>query len=405
MIDRLGARLLDGRGWIWGVVAMVLLMAALSGVRASALWSVLACMGIGFFILMRWPAAGLFALVPATLIVTVEFGTGTEVTMNLATLLVPALAGVWILDMMRRNQVRLVPSDTNRPLMLFLLAGILSLVIGIGTWDPAVPRSSNFWIVQLAQWAIFAFSGVAFWLTANLITSETELRRMAFFYLAVAGGVAMLYMVTGGTRLVMERIVTVALNRSPFRLLLFSVASGQLLFNRALSTRWRLFAVAVVATVLITVFYLEHETISHMAGVGIAAGVLAWLRWPRLRWPVIILLVVLAVSGVLSSTVYEFAGGGAEWAESGGSRLALIGRVVEVTMRNPITGLGPAAYRNYAGMEPLAYRGAYWISPLINSHNNYVDLFSQVGLLGLGLFLWFAVELHQIRLSPSITLH
>ena len=70
-------------------------------------------------------------------------------------------------------------------------------------------------------------------------------------------------------------------------------------------------------------------------------------------------------------------------AMGGGSRLVLIGRVIEVTMRNPITGLGPAAYRPYANMKPLYYQGAYWIHPLINSHNNYVDLFSHVGLLGL----------------------
>jgi O-antigen ligase len=61
-------------------------------------------------------------------------------------------------------------------------------------------------------------------------------------------------------------------------------------------------------------------------------------------------------------------------------------------MRNPITGLGPAAYRSYARMKPLAYGRALWVAPTVNSHNNYVDLFSQVGLVGLGIFLWFAIE-------------
>jgi hypothetical protein len=43
--------------------------------------------------------------------------------------------------------------------------------------------------------------------------------------------------------------------------------------------------------------------------------------------------------------------------------------------------------------------------PVVNSHNNYVDLFSQVGLLGLGLFLWFAVELTRLgfRLRARFT--
>ena len=49
-------------------------------------------------------------------------------------------------------------------------------------------------------------------------------------------------------------------------------------------------------------------------------------------------------------------------------------------------------------MEPLLYGRAYWVNPLINSHNNYVDLFSHVGLLGLALFFWFAAEVARLGL-------
>ena len=94
--------------------------------------------------------------------------------------------------------------------------------------------------------------------------------------------------------------------------------------------------------------------------------------------------------------IFGFAGGEAEWDESGGSRLALIERVIEVTMRNPITGLGPAAYRAYARMTPLPYGRAYWLDPQVNSHNNYVDLFAHGGLLGVALFFWFSVEVIRL---------
>jgi hypothetical protein len=67
-------------------------------------------------------------------------------------------------------------------------------------------------------------------------------------------------------------------------------------------------------------------------------------------------------------------------------------------LRNPITGLGPAAYREYARIEPLYYQGAYYVDPLVSSHNNYVDLFSHVGLLGMGLFFWFAAEVARLGL-------
>jgi len=238
---------------------------------------------------------------------------------------------------------------------------------------------------------------VNFWLTGNLVRDEIWLRRLTFFFLALAGGLAILFVLPQASVL-MNRMTTHALIRAPFWLLLAALAGGQLLFNRELSAGWRSFLVATLGAVLVYAFHLQREAASNWVSVVAVAGMLAWLRWPRLRWPVVALFLVLASSGLLSSAVYDFAGGDAEWEESGGSRLALIKRVVEVTMRNPVTGLGPAAYRPYARMKPLPYQRALWLEPKISSHNNYVDLFSHVGLLGLGLFFWFAAEVVRLGL-------
>jgi O-antigen ligase len=128
----------------------------------------------------------------------------------------------------------------------------------------------------------------------------------------------------------------------------------------------------------------------------VVLGVLLWLRLSKWRWLVISGLVALAASGIFFQAIYSFAGGDAEWEESGGSRLALIERVIELSMRNPITGIGPAAYRPYGTTRPLIYERAYWQVPLLNTHNNYVDLFSQTGVVGLALFFWFMSELLRV---------
>jgi hypothetical protein len=181
-------------------------------------------------------------------------------------------------------------------------------------------------------------------------------------------------------------------------MLLTALALGQLLFNRELNIIPRLFLLLVLTAVVYYAFFLERQSVSNWIGVAAASGVLAWLRWPKLRAPWVILLLILVSTGFLISAVYSFAGGDAEWYESGGSRLALIQRTIEVTMRNPIIGIGPAAYRPYAQMKPLPYGQAIWFTPNVSSHNNYVDLFSHVGLLGLGLFAWFAVEFARVGL-------
>lgn len=397
MIGVIRREFLGSRLWIWAVLAIVLPGAAFLGFRASTRWLALLGTGVGALVLLHQPILGLLAVVPAALIVPLEFGTGTAVALNPVTMLMPALLGLWVLDMLRQREVRLAPSRTNRPLLLFLSAGLFSLFAGTMLWDPLVPRPGGFIAVQLAQWAIFALSAGAFWLTANLVRSEAWLWRLTILFLVLADGLAILRVLPGVAALA-NQIATLALNRAPFWLLLTALAGGQLLFNRRLSAGWRLFLVVGLGAVLVYAFYLERASVSNWVGVAAVVGVLGWLRWPRLRWPVVMLLVVLAGTGLLGSTVYEFAGGEAEWVESGGSRLALIRHVVEPTMRNPITGLGPAAYRVYAKMTPFFYRGAYYLRPWISSHNNYVDLFSHVGLLGLGLFFWFAAELTGVGL-------
>jgi hypothetical protein len=184
-------------------------------------------------------------------------------------------------------------------------------------------------------------------------------------------------------------------------MLLTALLGGQLLFNQNLDGRARLFVLGGIVVIALYAFFQQRDTASNWVGVVTVVGILAWLRWPTLRWPAIILLVILTVTGYLTSTLYEFAGGDAEWQQSGGSRLALIQRVISVTMYNPITGLGPASYRAYASVEPLQYGRAFWINPQVNSHNNYVDIFAHVGLIGVALFLWFMAELGKLgwRLS------
>lgn len=161
--------------------------------------------------------------------------------------------------------------------------------------------------------------------------------------------------------------------------------------------------------VLLSQTYGMHQYAADLANRMAAAmvvGVLAWFRFRRLRWVVLALALVLVVTGVLTQAFFELAGGEEEWETSGGSRLVLIGRVLEVTARNPITGLGPAAYRAYAAMKPLLYQKAYWITPQVNSHNNYVDLYAHTGLVGLGLFLWQMGEFGALalRLRKSVRL-
>jgi hypothetical protein len=375
------------------IVAGLLCAAAYVGRRSNPRILMLPILAVGGLMLVRRPALGLMALVTAALFVPRQLGTGTEVALNAASLLVPALLALWLADGLLRGAIAVVPSRVNVPLILFLCAGLFSLLVGNVLWDPTVPRPGNMTIVQIAQWAIFALSAGAFWLGANQLPDEGWLRRLVWTFLIVGGGGAIVRVLPGVGRLI-DSYGTLAFDRSPLWALLAALAGGQLFFNHELSLGRRLYLLLVVAATLYYALVMRRETVSNMVGVGAALATLLWLRFPRLR--IVSILVAVVVSIVLFSVLYDFAGGDDMWDESGGSRLVLIERVVEVTMRNPLTGLGPASYRPYAGSKPLMYFRAFWVNPQISSHNNYVDLFAHGGLLGLGLFAWFIWALGRL---------
>ncbi len=377
------------------IVVVVLMVALFLGQRASYSYLVLLVAGLAGLILLSRPVFGIFLIIVAALVLPLDIGTGTEVSLNLAALMVPAMLFLWLLDLLRRQEFEAVNSSTFRPLILFLIAGLLSLLIGYVTWDNFVPRSANFILVQLAQWAIFAFSVGAFFLMANLALEEKWLQYITWTFLILGGMIAILQAIPFSTNLI-GQIFTIAIIRAPFWILLASMVGGQLLFNEQLKGGQRLILLIILTAIFIYTFEAQREAASNWVGIVAVGSCLVWLRWPRMRWLALSVVLLLLVLGILFPAVWDFAGGDSEWFESGGSRLALISRVVEDTMRNPITGLGPAAYRLYGATRPLVYEHIIWMAPRISSHNNYIDLFSQVGIVGLALFFWFVFELGKL---------
>lgn len=373
------------------ITATVLLLAWYLGRSPSPIYLVALLAAVVALALLRQPRLGLLMLIVVALAVPITLSTGGEAQLNLAALVVPTLFGLWLLGEVLRGRITVPASSVNLPMLLFLLAGLLSLGIGVVAWDPLIPRSSSFLIVQLAQWAIFAFSAMAFWLTAILALETRWLQRMTEAILLL-GGILVLLRVVPSLRPIFNQITTGAVDRAPFWLLLSALAGGQLLFHRTLRYWQRAFLAGILMLALYYAFFLEREGASTWIGVAVVLIILGWLRFPKLRTPMVAVALLLGVLGVLFPALWNFAGGDEEWVVSGGSRYALIERVVSVTMRNPITGLGPAAYRLYANAEPLLYGRAFWVAPQVNSHNNYVDLFAHGGIVGLVLFGWFAVE-------------
>jgi hypothetical protein len=148
------------------LVLAVLLASALAGIRPSPYVLVLLVGAGGMVLLLREPAWGLVAMATLSFTLPLEVGTGGDVAITPPVLLIAAVIGVWLVDSLRRRSLRLPASRTTLPLLLFTGSGLLSLLAGTAYWDPQIPRADNLLLVQLAQWAIFAFSAAIFLMAA-----------------------------------------------------------------------------------------------------------------------------------------------------------------------------------------------------------------------------------------------
>jgi O-antigen ligase len=260
-------------------------------------------------------------------------------------------------------------------------------------------------LVQLGQWGIFALSAVIFLLAGDLGQRGRWLEMAVWTFLAL-GTVVIVEFYLPPLRRLLGWSSPVMASRSMFWTWLPALAAGQLLFNRRLRLLARLWLVVLLAAAAYVVWFRLNDWVSGWAPFTVAAMAAVWLRvWQRNRTGgmfVGLFLIVLAV--ILYPLVFTHAGGQSELDLSWGGRQTLYQVVLDVVKDHPVLGLGPAAYRYHAMTRwlSLGVGRALYLDPRVSSHNNYIDLYAQLGLVGLGLFLWFLIEVGRLgwRLAP-----
>jgi O-antigen ligase len=121
--------------------------------------------------------------------------------------------------------------------------------------------------------------------------------------------------------------------------------------------------------------------------VVVAATV--WIGAPKMAY----ILSLIAVGGIgtqinaiLDNFIYV---GDNSYSET--TRLAAWGIIIKMINVNPFFGLGPANYSFYTPLFPILGWNVQF-----NSHNNYVDIIAQTGILGIFCFLWVFWEVGRL---------
>lgn len=351
--------------------------------------------GIGALIALLYkPPIGLAVLVAACLTFPFSIGTGTGSSLNSAILILALLVGLWALNkLVSKTKYSGIISRPLVPLFAFALIAILSFGFGQLPWftfSSGAPIRA-----QLGGLALFLLSFTAFFLVTQQIRNVAWLEVYTWIYIAL-GFLYVISRVIPALTTTTYRIFLSYMPGSLFWLWLVALSLSQSLYNKKLPGWFRIILLAVP---VITFSLSITQMLDWMSGwlpLLVAALVVLFVGAPLAGLAITIpgLVVVLVKLTSILDVLYI---GGNEYSLN--TRLVAWNIIYQIAKVNPILGLGPANYYWYTPLFPIM---GYSVS--FNSHNNYVDIIAQTGIVGLLCFVWFVIELSRVawKIKPHV---
>ncbi len=380
------------------IIAGVLLVSARIGYQPplSPFYIVAGLSGLllALFALNSMPLS-LTLLVATSAVLNFSLSTGTQSPLHFSLLLVALFTGVWVVRKLFNKDLSLTPTPANRALLLFGLALLVSWAAGYAFWKPTVPRPGNAFTVQAGQVGIYMLSAAAFFLAANHSLREKDVKRWNAIIVAI-GLIAVLYE--------LFQILTTGWSRRPdgfngaMTMWPFVLLWAQLLYNPNLS-RWA--RVGGWLSLPLWLYWFGVRYLQWKSGwvpALLALGVLLWMRSRRLF---VIFAIVAGVFVVANWSTIAPAGLESEAQAGSFLRPPIWYDVLRLTSHSPILGLGPVNYMYYwrdptfvsYSLDLTNWWAWYETGYAPPSHNMYIDVLAQTGVLGFAVFLWAIVAL------------
>ena len=361
------------------VIGELLIIAALAFMASQRQLTLVLFLPLGIGMVMaflRWPPLGLIVAPLAGMIVPFVGPSGLNVTM----ILVALLLGLWLLDMMVHHyEVQFSPSRTVWPLLSFVVIAFISFGVGQLNWLPLALHAPLG--AQLGGLAIIVLSAGTFLLMTNLVRDLRWLRIITWAFLAFSVLAIILRSLLPGLGFSTQNLIQPI--GAVYYIWVVSLAFSQALLNGDLHPGWRWALGGLVLITLYNQLFLKFANKSGWIPVIVCiAAIIGFRSWRAglVLFPIAVVAVLILKAGVVSSEDYSVSTRLDAW--------LILAHIIKIS---PILGLGFANYYWYTPLFPI--RG-YAVS--FNSHNNYVDIVAQTGLVGLVCFLWFLWELGRL---------
>ena len=363
------------------IIVLAIAFALYFGFRPSNMVLYLVGGLIAFGFLQRNLELDLVILLIAALFVPFALDTGTGTRLIAPLLLTPILMLIWFLDMLHQRDIRLIPTSANLPAIGLVISATLSLLGGNVTWDYDAGRAPL--AAQLGGWAEYLLSVGLFLMVAGCVKREHWLKLLIAIVL-VTGIPVVFSRFSAEFGAIVDTVIQPSASGGMLWVWIVALSGGLALYHRKLPSSLRVVLMTFALITIAAGYFWLRVWVSGWLPPLVALTVLLMLRDKRLG-------LALAVVGVIfiANTPDLFSSLVTLKSYSIDTRTVAWQIILEhIVPVSPIIGTGPANYYFYT---PLYSILGYNVS--FNSHNQYVDLLTQLGIVGLGMYLWLMLAL------------
>ncbi len=309
----------------------------------------------------------LFVMVSTALNLGVGTGTGTPITLTLMLLLL--MIGLWSFRVFiqERSAATLAPTPANIPILLFGIVVIISMWWSTYYVEPDLRYAfADKFNPRMMTALVLIISSITPLLFGSFIRRESTLKFIVAWF--VGYGLVSVAILVGIPSIFPHNVFNI---RGQFPAWVVLLAAGQILFNTKLPNYMRLLTLAAAGGWSYVQFVLGLSWVSGWLPIVAGVGIIGLIYSRKL---VFIGLIGVVIFGLLNidtiNTMLE-----AENEESGETRLDAGEHTFKILGQHFLFGTGPAGYYFYLNGESHL------------SHNNYLDIVSQTGVVGFALYI------------------
>jgi O-antigen ligase len=301
--------------------------------------------------------------------------TGTESRIVVSLVITLILISIWLLQLIvTKDREHVRPLAINIPIILFVIVNIISYFWGNLLRDPLVEVWSTFPFVQLGALAVNILLPLLALMVANKIRDVKWLKKLTWLIIAIGAIVIVSYFFQLPTLAAVSNGA-----RGLFATWVGALAFSLVLFQKDLSNRTKIFLLILIAAWAYYHFVMHTFWLSGWVPLFAALGLLSFFHSKKLFFVAIVIGVLIFTLRFdwFYQNIYI-----ANMEEGGAERLDLWRTNVNLVLRHPLFGTGPAGYAvYYMTYNPVDAR---------STHNNIFDILAQTGFVGFAVFSWMA---------------